>query len=158
MNRDNIFKDAKFGDIFIDIYGHELKFIMSNESEARLLEENNTTGRQYVWSYDLDGTNFEGKVEILHKATQVPMTEEYLLDKGFIKDFDETTSLTRFDSPNKKISVWFHPPRIQSPYNCYVHIVDYVNNFREIRGSLEIAYVDEFEAFLKLCGVDYGEK
>ena len=86
------------------------------------------------------------------------MTEEYLLDKGFIKDFDETTSLTRFDSPNKKISVWFHPHRIQPPYNCYVHIVDYINNFREIRGSLEIAYVDEFESFLKLCKVDYEEK
>lgn len=151
----NIFEDAKFGDIFVDADGREMKFVMYDELGARLLEGDKST-KQWLWRYNLDGTDAFGEVKIWRKGIpkQQLMTEEYLLDKGFIKDFDETTSLTRFDSPNKKISVWFHPPRIQPPYNCYVHIVDYINNFREIRGSLEIAYVDEFESFLKLCGVE----
>ena len=155
----NIFEDAKFGDIFVDADGREMKFVMYDELGARLLEGDKST-KQWLWRYNLDGTDAFGEVKIWRKGIpkQQLMTEEYLLDKGFIKDFDETTSLTRFDSPNKKISVWFHPPRIQPPYNCYVHIVDYINNFREIRGSLEIAYVDEFESFLKLCKVDYEEK
>ena len=155
----NIFEDAKFGDIFVDADGREMKFVMYDELGARLLEGDKST-KQWLWRYNLDGTDAFGEVKIWRKGIpkQQLMTEEYLLDKGFIKDFDETTSLTRFDSPNKKISVWFHPHRIQPPYNCYVHIVDYINNFREIRGSLEIAYVDEFESFLKLCKVDYEEK
>lgn len=151
----NIFEDANFGDIFVDADGREMKFVMYDKLGARLLEGDKNT-KQWLRRYNLDGTDAFGEVKIWRKGIpkQQLMTEEYLLDKGFIKDFDETTSLTRFDSPNKKISVWFHPHRIQPPYNCYVHIVDYINNFREIRGSLEIAYVDEFESFLKLCGVE----
>lgn len=88
---------------------------------------------------------------IVHKK---PMTGEYLLGKGFTKQFDETTALTCFYSPNKKISVWLQTPKSSSSY-CYVYVVDSNNSFR---GSLEFTYVNEFEEFLKLCGVAYGEK
>lgn len=78
------------------------------------------------------------------------MTEEYLLDKGFTKDFVDLLNLEYFVSPNKQISVWRNYPDTPSPYgwSALVHRDD------NTRGSLDIAYVDEFETFLKLCGVE----
>ena len=104
----NIFEDAKFGDIFVDVFGCKLKFIASDENEAKLLENNNTTGRQYIWSYNLDGTTFDGDVGVLYKETSERqlMSEEYLLTKGFIKKFDDILNIERFVSLNKRITVW----------------------------------------------------
>lgn len=149
---ENIFEDAKFGDIFVDAYGCKLKFIASDENEARLLESNNTTGRQYIWSYNLDGTTFDGDVGILHKETpeRQLMTEEYLLDKEFTKDFDDLLNEEYFVSPNKQISVWHSYDNVPSPYDWYAII----NKDDNTRGSMDIAYVDEFETFLKLCRVE----
>lgn len=35
----NIFEDAKFGDVFVTTDGGEMKFVMSDENGARLLED-----------------------------------------------------------------------------------------------------------------------
>ena len=60
-----------------------------------------------------------------------------------------------FVSPNKQISVLNYYTNRPSPYDWYVHVD---NQSMDTIGSLDLAYVDEFESFLKLCGVDYGEK
>lgn len=86
---------------------------------------------------------------------RVPMTEEYLVNKGFVKNFDELLSLEDFVSPNKQITVRNYYTNRPSPYDWYVHVD---NQSMDTIGSLDLAYVDEFESFLKLCGVDYGEK
>lgn len=86
---------------------------------------------------------------------RIPMTEEYLLNKGFTKDIDELLEVEEFFSPNNQIMVRHHDTNRLSPYNWYVHVD---NQSMDTIGSLDFAYVDQFEAFLKLCGVDYGEK
>lgn len=85
---------------------------------------------------------------------RVLMTEEYLLNKGFTKDFNDLLNEESFVSLNNQVTVWRNYDNVPSPYDWYVII----NKDDNTRGSLDIAYVDEFESFLKLCGVDYGEK
>ena len=82
---------------------------------------------------------------------RVPMTEEYLLNKGFTKDFDELLEVEEFFSPNKQIMVRHHDTNRLPPYNWYVHVD---NQSMDTIGSLDFAYVDEFETFIKLCGVE----
>lgn len=152
---ENIFEDAKFGDIFVDADGREMKFVMFDELGGRLLEGDKST-KQWLWRYNLDGTDAFGEVKIWRKGTpkgtpeRQLMTEEYLLDKGFTKDFADLLNLEYFVSPNKQISVWRNYPDTPSPYgwSALVHRDD------NTRGSLDIAYVDEFETFLKLCRVE----
>lgn len=152
----NIFEDAKFGDVFVTTDGGEMKFVMSDENGARLLEDDNVTGRQWLWEYNLDGTRYEDETEVLRQATpeRQLMTEKYLLDKGFIKDFNDLLNEEYFVGPNNQVTVWRNYDNVPSPYDWYVII----NKDDKTRGSLDIAHVDEFETFLKLCGVDYGEK
>ena len=150
----NIFKDAKFGDVFVTTDGREMKFVMSDENRARLLEDDKVTGRQYLWTYNLDGTNLSGEVDILHKATPKPMTEEYLLDKGYLKF--QHMDIIEYASPNSWIIIYHGFGATNRPScNWHVHVDN--NSFDSI-GALYFEYVDEFETFLKLCGVDYGEK
>lgn len=152
---ENIFEDAKFGDIFVNVDGKEMKFVMSDENRARLLEDDKVTGRQYLWTYNLDGANLSGEVEILHKADAPErqlMTEEYLLNKGFTKIFNDLLNIEDFVSPNKQIAAWRNYTIRQHPYDWYVHVG---NQDLDTIGSLDFAYVDEFESFLKLCGADY---
>ena len=148
----NIFEDAKFGDIFIAIDGKEVKFIMADNHKAVLLEEDSITGRQWVWECNLDGTADYGEVEILHQATSERqlMTEEYLLGKGFTKDFNDLLNEEYFAGPNNQVTVWRNYDNVPSPYVWYAII----NKDDNTRGSLDIAYVDEFETFLKLCRVE----
>lgn len=152
----NIFEDAKFGDIFVDADGREMKFVMSDENGAMLLEDDNIIGRQWLWEYNLDGTNSAGEVVILHKV--IPerqlMTEEYLLNKGFIKVFNVLLNIDDFVSPNKQITVWNNYTVRQHPYDWYVHVSN--QNMDNI-GLLDFAYVDQFETFLKFCGIENYE-
>lgn len=150
----NIFEDAKFGDIFVNVDGKEMKFVMSDENRARLLEDDKVTGRQYLWTYNLDGANLSGEVEILHKADAPErqlMTEEYLLNKGFTKDFDDLLNCEYFVGPNEQITMWRNDyTNVPSPYGWFA-LIDKGDN---TRGSMDIAYVDEFERFIKLCRVE----
>lgn len=149
----NIFEDAKFGDIFVDVDGTEMKFVMSDENIARLLEDDKITGRRYIWTYNLDGTDLSGDIKILHKATPISMTEEYLLNKGFTRDQDTTTGITEYISPNNQIIVQHGAGATnRSSCNWYVHLD---NIDMDTIGSLDFEYVNEFEIFLKLCGTDY---
>lgn len=144
----NIFEDANFGDIFVDADGREMKFVMYNKFGARLLEGDKST-KQWLCRYNLDGTNDFGEVAIWRKGQL--MTEEYLLDKGFAKVFDDLLNLENFVSPNKQITVWHNYTIRQRPYDWCVHVG---NQDLDTIGSLDIAYVDEFETFIKLCGVE----
>ena len=141
----NIFEDAKFGDAFVTTDGGEMIFVMSDENGARLLEDT-VAGIQWLWQYNLDGTNASGEVEILHKATPKPMTEEYLLDKGYSKSLHMGT--IEYISSNSQIIVRHGPGVTNRPTcNWHVHVDNY--SFDSI-GSLDFEYVDEFESFLKL--------
>jgi len=84
------------------------------------------------------------------------MTEKYLLDKGFTSCQYTKMGYTEYVSPNKQIIVR-HGTGVTNRRSCnwYVHVDN--NSFDSI-GTLDFEYVDEFETFLKLCGVDYGEK
>lgn len=86
---------------------------------------------------------------------RIPMTEEYLLSKGFQKEIDEELGLEGFVTPDERIIVGSQHPYKILPYDWNVIVKNWDMN--DI-GSLDFAYVDQFEAFLKLCGVDYGEK
>lgn len=150
---ENIFEDAKFGDIFIGADGEEFKFVMSDENKAVVLEEEKESGRKWLWSFNLDGTYCGDETEVLHKADAPErqlMTEEYLLNKGFTKDFDDLLNCEYFVDPNNQVTVWRNYDNVPSPYDWYVII----NKDDNTRGSLDIAYVDEFETFLKLCRVE----
>jgi len=59
-----------------------------------------------------------------------------------------------FVGPNNQVTVWRNYDNVPSPYDWYAII----NKDDNTRGSMDIAYIDEFETFLKLCRVDYGEK
>lgn len=146
----NIFEDAKFGDVFIGPDGEEFKFIMSDENKAVVSEER----RKCVWCYNLDGTSYEGKTKVLHKADAPErqlMTEEYLLGKGFTKEFDDLLNCEYFASPNEQITMWRNDhTNVPSPYEWFALI----NKGDNTRASMDIAYVDEFETFIKLCGVE----
>lgn len=148
---ENIFEDAKFGDIFVDADGREMKFVMFDELGGRLLEGDKST-KQWLWRYNLDGTDAFGEVKIWRKGTpeRQLMTEEYLLDKGFTKDFNDLLNEENFVGPNNQVTVWRNYDNVPSPYDWYVII----NKDDNTRGSLDIAYVDEFETFLKLCRVE----
>lgn len=152
---ENIFEDAKFGDIFVDADGREMKFVMFDELGGRLLEGDKST-KQWLWRYNLDGTDAFGEVKIWRKGTpkgtpeRQLMTEKYLLDKGFIKDFNDLLNEEYFVGPNNQVTVWRNYDDVPSPYDWYVII----NKDDNTRGSLDIAYVDEFETFLKLCRVE----
>lgn len=159
----NIFEDAKFGDIFVDADGREMRFVMSDKLEARLLEGDNGT-KQWLWRYNLDGTDAFGEVAIWRKGTperqlmtNVPerqlMTEEYLLGKGFTKDFNDLLNEEYFAGPNNQVTVWRNYDNVPSPYVWYAII----NKDDNTRGSMDIAYIDEFETFLKLCRVENYE-
>ena len=101
--------------------------------------------------YDIFFADY-GKLDILHKVTieRQLMTEKYLLDKGFIKDFNDLLNEEYFVGPNNQVTVWRNYDDVPSPYDWYVII----NKDDNTRGSLDIAYVDEFETFLKLCRVE----
>ena len=135
---ENIFRDAKFGDVFIGSDGEEFKFIMSDENKAVVLEER----RKCVWCYNLDGTSYDGKTEVLYKADAPErqlMTEECLLGKGFTKDFDDLLNCEYFVSPNKQITMWRNDDtNVPSPYGWYATI----NKGDNIRGTLDLAYID----------------
>lgn len=143
----NIFEDAKFGDIFVDADGREMKFVMYNELGAKLLEGDKST-KQWLWRYNLDGTDAFGEVKIWRKGNL--LTKEYLLKKGFLREFDELLNLENFVSPNKQITVWRNRDNAPSLYGWYAII----NKDGHTRGTLDLAYVDQFETFLKLCGVE----
>lgn len=147
----NIFEDAKFGDIFVDADGREMKFVMYDELGARLLEGNKGT-KQWLWRYNLDGTDAFGEVKIWRKGTpeRQLMTEEYLLGKGFTKDFNDLLNEEYFAGPNNQVTVWRNYDNVPSPYVWYAII----NKDDNTRGSMDIAYIDEFETFLKLCRVE----
>lgn len=63
---------------------------------------------------------------------------------------------TEYVSPNNQIIVQ-HGARVSNRPSCswYVHVS---NVYTDTIGTLDFEYIDEFETFLKLCGVDYGEK
>lgn len=83
----NIFEDAKFGDIFVDVNnGTEMKFVMADENGARLLEEDKETGRQRLWKYSLNGRNADGDIEILRKATPRLITLDQQGIMKFLKE------------------------------------------------------------------------
>ena len=83
----NIFEDAKFGDIFVDVnYGTEMKFVMADENGARLLEEDKETGRQRLWAYNLNGRNADGDIEILRKAVPRLITIDQQGIMKFLKE------------------------------------------------------------------------
>lgn len=147
----NIFEDAKFGDIFVDADGREMRFVMFDELEARLLEGDKGT-KQRLWRYNLDGTDAFGEVAIWRKGTpeRQLMTEEYLLGKGFTKDFNDLVNEEYFAGPNNQVTVWRNYDNVPSPYVWYAII----NKDDNTRGSMDIAYIDEFETFLKLCRVE----
>lgn len=149
----NIFEDAKFGDVFVTTDGGEMKFVMSDENGARLLEDDKGT-KQWLWRYNLDGTNTYGEIEVFHKATPKPMSEEYLLDKGYLKF--QHMGIIEYASPNSRIIIR-HGFGVTNRPSCDWHVHVDNNSFDSI-GTLDFAYVDEFETFLKLCGTDYGEK
>ena len=146
----NIFENAKFGDVFIAMDGKEVKFIMADNHKAVLLEEDSITGRQRMLKCNLDGTVDYGEVEILHKAAPKPMTEEYLLNKGYSKYL--YTSTIEYISSNSQIMVRHGHGVTNSPScNWHVHVDNH--SFDSI-GSLDFEYIEEFESFLKLCGVE----
>lgn len=155
----NIFKDAKFGDIFITPEEEKMKFIMSDNHKAVLLEENNITGRQWIWECNLDGTTDYGEIAISHKATPTPMNEEYLLSKGFLKgsdddsddDFDYSFDSETFISSNRQIMVQRYQVAKAFPYGWFMLVK---NRDMEDIGSLDFIYVEQFESFLKLCGIE----
>lgn len=151
----NIFEGAKFGDIFVDADGREMKFVMYDELGARLLEGDKGT-KQRLWRYNLDGTDAFGEIKIWHKETpeRQLMTEEYLLNKGFTKVFNVLLNIDNFVSPNKQITVWNNYIVRQHPYDWYVHVSN--QNMDNI-GLLDFVYVDQFETFLKFCGIENYE-
>lgn len=82
------------------------------------------------------------------------MTEEYLLDKGYLKF--QHMDIIEYASPNSRIIIYHGFGATNRPScNWHVHVDN--NSFDSI-GAMDFEYVDEFETFLKLCGVDYGEK
>mgnify|MGYP004657038689 CR=1 FL=1 len=90
------------------------------------------------------------------QQNRIPMNEEYLLGKGFLKEVDEELALEGFVAPNERIIVGSHRPYKTFPYDWFVIVKD--QNMNDDIGSLDFAYVDQFETFLKICGVDYGRK
>lgn len=92
----------------------------------------------------------------VHLNEHIPMTEKYLLDKGFTSCQYTKMGYTEHVSPNKQIIVQ-HGARVSNRPSCswYVHVS---NVYTDTIGTLDFEYIDEFETFLKLCGVDYGEK
>ena len=87
---------------------------------------------------------------------RIPMNEEYLLDRGFLKEVDEELALAGFVTPNERIIVGSHRPYKTFPYDWFVIVKN--QSMNDNIGSLDFAYVDQFETFLKLCGVDYEGK
>lgn len=86
---------------------------------------------------------------------RIHMTKEYLLDNGFVESKDTTRIfVAELVSSNKQIIVRQGCTN-KLLCNWYVHVD---NQSMDTIGSLDFEYVDEFESFLKLCGVDYGEK
>lgn len=84
------------------------------------------------------------------------MTEKYLLDKGFTSCQYTKMGYTEYVSPNKQIIV-HHGARVSNKPSCSWHV--HVSNvYTDPIGTLDFEYLEEFETFLKLCGVDYGEK
>ena len=82
----NIFEDAKFGDIFVDVNGIEMKFVMANENAAKLLEDDKDTGRQWLWEYNLDGRSDDGDIEILRKVIPRSITIDQQEIVKFLKE------------------------------------------------------------------------
>lgn len=83
----NIFEDAKFGDIFVDVNnGTEMKFVMADENGARLLEDDKETGGQRLWKYSLNGRNADGDIEILRKAAPRSITLDQQGIMKFLKE------------------------------------------------------------------------
>lgn len=146
----NIFEDAKFGDVFVTTDGKEIKFVVLGNHKAMLLEKDKTTNKQWLWECNLDGTDNYGKLKISYKATLKPMTEEYLLDKGYSKYLYMDT--IEYISSNSQIIVR-HGPGVTNRPSCswHVHVDNY--SFDSI-GSLDFEYIEEFESFLKLCGIE----
>lgn len=87
---------------------------------------------------------------------RIPMNEKYLLGKGFLKEVDEDLALEGFVTPNERIIVGSHRPYKTFPYDWFVIVKN--QSMNDNIGSLDFAYVDQFETFLKLCGVDYEGK
>ena len=99
---------------------------------------------------DKDGNVYEGCY--IKRVQPVPMTEEYLLSLGYTKseyELDEETKFICFQSPSKRIEVRCDCTNYPEPYIWWAHVDD--QNFQTI-GSLDFAYVNEFNDFLKLCG------
>lgn len=94
--------------------------------------------------------------EHVHLNEHILMTEEYLLDKGFTSYKFASMGYTEYVSPNNQIIV-HHGARVSNKPSCSWHV--HVSNvYIDPIGTLDFEYLDEFETFLKLCGVDYGEK
>lgn len=63
---------------------------------------------------------------------------------------------TEYVSPNSQIIV-HHGAKVANKLSCSWHV--HVSNvYTDPIGTLDFEYLEEFETFLKLCGVDYGEK
>lgn len=94
--------------------------------------------------------------EHVHLNEHILMTEEYLLDKGFTSYKFASMGYTEYVSPNSQIIV-HHGAKVANKLSCSWHV--HVSNvYTDPIGTLDFEYLEEFETFLKLCGVDYGEK
>lgn len=153
-------KDGKFipnQDYNQDLFFASVKKKADCINMSEIGEDNNANGRQWLREYNSDGTNAYGEVEILHKAT--PMNEEYLLSKGFLKDsdvdsdddFDYSFDSETFISSNRQIMVQRYQVAKAFPYGWFMLVK---NRDMEDIGSLDFIYIEQFESFLKLCGVE----
>lgn len=82
---------------------------------------------------------------------RIHMTKEYLLDKGFVTC---QNTIARYVTSNKQYIIVRHGASDRPSCNWYVHVD---NEDLNTIGSLDFEYIDEFESFLKLCGVEYGK-
>ena len=162
----DIFKDAKFGNRFTCVEnGREDDCVFLEKMDfgdncpsryklARKIDVKYEDGGEKSFTSEIiadkDGNVYEGCY--IKRVQPVPMTEEYLLSLGYTKseyELDEETKFICFQSPSKRIEVRCDCTNYPEPYIWWAHVDD--QNFQTI-GSLDFAYVNEFNDFLKLCG------
>lgn len=96
----NIFEDARFGDRFITYEGTFLTYICSDENTASLLEHgSNANGwRDYIWTYDLDGTmpNTDSTSFIENKYPRKKISDDLMGICNRSELFEEDHQLIRY--------------------------------------------------------------
>lgn len=115
---------------------------------------------EQVFNYIVEAISTKSYIDLTkvlpNMNEHILMTEEYLLDKGFTSCQYTKMGYTEYVSPNNQIIVQ-HGARVSNRPSCSWHV--HVSNvYTDTIGTLDFEYLDEFETFLKLCGVDYGEK